>query len=138
MSAHIFIADGYYGYDDALFAAVRILSILQRSAADLAAFHDALPSVVNTPEIRVPCPEERKQSAVAEIKARLAAAGADVNAIDGVRVQRAQGWWLLRASNTQDVLVVRCESTDAEGLEELVRQVRAELRASGLDLPPWP
>lgn len=138
MSAHIFIADDYYGYDDALYAAVRLLSILQRADESLADFRDSLPSVVNTPEIRIPCPEDRKLQVVAEIRARLAAADAKVNDIDGIRVQRADGWWLLRASNTQDVLVVRCEAMDGGGLDKLIDEVRAELATSGLAFPGVP
>jgi phosphomannomutase len=65
----------------------------------------------------------------------LVASGAAINDIDGIRVQLTDGWWLLRASNTQDVLVVRCEAATQEGLEDLVGQVRGELAASGLDLP---
>jgi phosphomannomutase len=135
MSAHLFFADGYYGYDDALYAAVRLLSILQASGGSLADFRDSLPPVVNTPEIRVPCPEDRKRAVVEEIKGRLVAAGDVLNDIDGVRVSQDGGWWLLRASNTQDILVVRCEAPDAVRLEKLKERVRGELRASGLDLP---
>jgi phosphomannomutase len=135
MSAHLFFADGYYGYDDALYAAVRLLSILQASSESLADFRDSLPPVVNTPEIRVPCPEDRKRAVVEEIKGRLVAAGEELNDIDGVRVSQDGGWWLLRASNTQDILVVRCEAPDATRLEKLKERVRGELRASGLDLP---
>ncbi len=135
MSAHIFFADRYYGYDDALYAALRVLAILQSSETSLAAFRDALPPLVNTPELRVPCPEERKKPVVAEVKARLEARGVAVDDIDGVRVRDGEGWWLLRASNTQDILVVRCEATSEAGLAELVGQVRDELKASGLDLP---
>src|SRR3546814_12300926 len=68
---------------------------------------DLLPALVNTPELRFPCPEARKFAVVAEVRDRLAAAGADVDGIDGVRVKTADGWWLLRASNTQAVLVAR-------------------------------
>ncbi|MEQ9608100.1 MAG: phosphomannomutase, partial [Kiloniellaceae bacterium] len=135
MSAHLFFADGYYGYDDALYAAVRLLSILQSSGESLADFRDSLPPVVNTPEIRVPCPEDRKRAVVEEIKGRLIAAGDVLNDIDGVRVSQEGGWWLLRASNTQDILVVRCEAPDAARLEKLKERVRGELRASGLELP---
>ena len=94
MSAHLFFADGYYGYDDALYAAVRLLSILQGAEESLADFRDSLPPVMNTPEIRVPCAEDRKQAVVEEVKARLAAEGAEVDDIDGVRVRPDGGWWL--------------------------------------------
>jgi phosphomannomutase len=135
MSAHLFIADDYYGYDDAMYAALRVLSILQRSNGSLAEFLDNLPVVVNTPEIRVPCPEEKKFAVVEEVRERLAARGAEVNGIDGVRVQEDGGWWLLRASNTQDILVLRCEAATHGNLEALQDRIRAELAASHLYLP---
>ncbi len=135
MSAHLFFADRFYGHDDALYAAIRLLNILGEGEESLAAFRDSLPKVVNTPEIRFPCPEERKDAIVREIKTRLAAAGADLVDIDGVRVSRPEGWWLLRASNTQDVLVARCEARDQAGLEALMATVNRELEASGLKLP---
>ncbi len=93
--------------------------------------------MVNTPELRFPCSEERKFVVVEETAERLRRAGADVNDIDGVRVRTADGWWLLRASNTQDVLVARCESPDAEGLERLKAAVVAELTASGVAAPKF-
>jgi phosphomannomutase len=135
MAAHFVFADGFYGYDDALYAAIRVLSVLQSSEETLADFRDSLPQLVNTPELRVPCPEARKQAVVAEVKARLAAEGAEVNAIDGVRVREGGGWWLLRASNTEDALTVRCEAPDAAGLARLTERLAAELRASGLQPP---
>jgi phosphomannomutase len=137
MSGHLFLADRYYGYDDALYAAIRVLSILQSTHESLADFRDSLPPVVNTPEIRIPCPEERKRPVVEEIRQRLVAAGAEIDDIDGVRVRQAEGWWLLRASNTQDILVVRCEAPDEERLQALVAQVRSELAACQLDAPSF-
>ncbi|HSR73132.1 MAG TPA: phosphomannomutase/phosphoglucomutase, partial [Kiloniellales bacterium] len=135
MSAHLFFADRYYGYDDALYAAVRLIGILATSDQSLAEFRDSLPSVVNTPEIRFPCAEERKLPAVAEVRDRLAAAGADFADIDGVRVRTEDGWWLLRASNTQDVLVARCEARDEAGLKRLIEALKAQLAKSGLSAP---
>jgi phosphomannomutase len=132
MSAHLFFADRYYGYDDALYAAVRLIEILSRSEQSLAAFRDALPEVVNTPEIRLPCAEDRKTAVIEEVRARLAAQGAEMTEIDGVRVQSQDGWWLLRASNTQDVLVARCEARDWAGLDRLKAALAAQLEASGL------
>lgn len=137
MSGHIFFADRYYGFDDALYAAVRLLGILARGDETLAAFRARLPRVVNTPELRFPCPEDRKFAVVEEVKARLAATGAEVNDIDGVRVRTKDGWWLLRASNTQDVLVARCEAADAEGLERLKRDLVAQIEKSGLSAPEF-
>jgi phosphomannomutase len=135
MSGHIFYADGYYGYDDALYVAVRLLSVLANSDETLADFHATLPDVVNTPELRFPCPEDRKFVVPQEVKARLEKAGADVNATDGVRVNTPDGWWLLRASNTQDVLVARCEATSREGLERLKGILAEQLEASGVHPP---
>jgi phosphomannomutase len=135
MSGHIFFADRYYGYDDALYAAVRILGIASRGPQTLAQMRDGLPQVVNTPELRFPCSEERKFVVVEEVARRLAKAGAKVSDVDGVRVSTPDGWWLLRASNTQDVLVARCESKTAEGLERLKAALGKELAASSVDLP---
>ncbi|HLY57277.1 MAG TPA: phosphomannomutase/phosphoglucomutase, partial [Stellaceae bacterium] len=135
MSGHIFFADGWYGFDDALYAAVRLLSIIARAGESIAAMRDRLPQVINTPELRLPCSEERKFAVVAEVKQRLAAAGADVNDVDGVRVRTADGWWLLRASNTQDVLVARCEATTEDGLGRLKRILADQLQASGIAPP---
>src|SRR3546814_14577758 len=111
MSGYSFFADRWYGFDDALYVAVRAISILASSETSFAAFRDSLPALVNTPELRFPCPEARKFAVVAEVRDRLAAAGADVDGIDGVRVKTAAGWWLLRASNTQTVPVARSEAT---------------------------
>jgi phosphomannomutase len=135
MSGHIFFADRYYGYDDALYAAVRILGIVSRGPESLAAMRDGLPQVINTPELRFPCSEERKFTVVEEVARRLAKAGARVSDVDGVRVNTDDGWWLLRASNTQDVLVARCESKTAKGLERLKAALSKELSASGVALP---
>ena len=92
-----------------------------------------MPALVNTPELRFQVDEARKFAVIDEVKARLAASGADVNAIDGVRVSTPDGWWLLRASNTQDVLVARAESTNQTGLDRLLAQIDAQLAASGLE-----
>ena len=136
MSGHIFFSDGYYGYDDALYAGVRLLSILATSDQSLAQMRDALPQMFNTPEIRFDCAEERKFEVVDEVKARLARqSGIKVHDIDGVRVESPDGWWLLRASNTQAVLVGRAESTTADGLKRLTSILGSELRASGIEPP---
>ena len=137
MSGHIFFADRYYGYDDGLYAAVRLLGFLSRSDADLATLRDRLPQPVNTPELRFPCSEERKFSAVDEVARRLQADGAEVSDVDGVRVRTEDGWWLLRASNTQDVLVARCEAADEAGLARLKDALAGQLRASGIEPPQF-
>jgi phosphomannomutase len=135
MSGHIFYADRYYGYDDALYAAVRLLGILARGSDSLAALRDRLPAVVNTPELRFPCADTRKFAVIAEVRERLQRAGAALSDIDGVRVKTADGWWLLRASNTQDVLVARAEAKDETGLARLKALLAAQLTASGIAPP---
>jgi phosphomannomutase len=137
MSGHIFFADRYYGYDDALYAAVRILGIISRGKETLAQFRDSLPQVVNTPELRFPCSEQRKFAVVDEVRARLEKSGAAMSAIDGVRVKSDGGWWLLRASNTQDVLVARAEARDAASLEVQKNLLADQLRASGITPPDF-
>jgi phosphomannomutase len=135
MSGHIFFADRYYGFDDAVYVAVRLLSILAQAPQSLAEMRDALPSVVNTPELRFPCADSRKFAVVEEVRDRLRRAGAEINDTDGVRVRTADGWWLLRASNTQDVLVARAESANEAGLGRLKAGLAAQLEASGVALP---
>jgi phosphomannomutase len=135
MSGHIFFADGYYGFDDAVYVAVRLLDILARTPQTLAEMREALPVAVNTPELRFPCSESRKFAVVREVAERLRQTGADINEIDGVRVRTADGWWLLRASNTQDVLVARAEAADATGLARLKAELASELAQSGVALP---
>lgn len=133
MSGHIFLGDRYYGYDDALYAAVRLINHLADSGRRLSDLRRALPQVVNTPEVRIDVPEERKFDIVAEVKQRLLSAGACVNDIDGVRVTVGHGWWLLRASNTQNALVARCEAPNEAELDALKRQVAEQLALSGVD-----
>ena len=137
LAAHFIFADHFYGYDDGLYAAIRVLSILNKTGETLAAFRDSLPQVFNTPELRIPCSEDRKMAVIEEVKARLQTAGAEISDIDGVRVREAGGWWLLRASNTQDVLVARCEARKQEDLDVLIARLRQELAASGLELPDF-
>ncbi|HUC71741.1 MAG TPA: phosphomannomutase/phosphoglucomutase [Stellaceae bacterium] len=135
MSGHIFYADGYYGFDDAVYVAVRLLGILGRIPQNLVELRRGLPTVLNTPELRFPCAEERKFAVVGEVAERLRHAAAEVSDIDGVRVRTADGWWLLRASNTQDVLVARAESTTDDGLARLKAELASQLAESGVALP---
>ena len=137
MSGHIFFADRWYGFDDALYAAVRMLGIVARMDGKLSAVREALPHVVNTPELRFDCDDNRKFAIIADVAARLAAEGANVSSTDGVRVQTDDGWWLLRASNTQAVLVARCEAASAAGLERLKSALTSQLAASGLPEPDF-
>ena len=137
MSGHIFFADHWYGFDDALYAAVRTLGIVARMDCKLSDVRRALPQVVNTPEVRFDCDDTRKFAVIEEVAARLRAAGAKVSETDGVRVLTDDGWWLLRVSNTQAVLVARAEASSAEGLERLKAALVAELEKSGLQAPDF-
>lgn len=132
MSGHIFYNDKWYGFDDALYAAIRVLGVIARSHQTVAEFRASLPAVVNTPELRFDCSEDRKFGVVAEVAARLKASGETVSDTDGVRVNTPDGWWLLRASNTQAVLVARAESSSEAGLSKLKSELAGQLAASGL------
>jgi len=134
MSAHIFFKHRYYGYDDAMYAAIRLLSLLAKSDKSLAEYRDDLPQMVNTPEIRIDCADDRKFDVIDELVTQLRKdPDADFSDMDGVRVETEHGWWLLRASNTQPALVIRCESDTQDGLDHLKDIVRGTLKAHGLD-----
>ena len=136
MSGHIFFAHEYYGFDDALYAAVRLIRAVTRMGGSLTELKSAMPAVINTPEMRFAVDESRKFAVVEEVLERLGRDGAQggysVDRTDGARVSTEDGWWLLRASNTQDVLVARAEARDEAGLERLVAQIDAQLGQSGV------
>lgn len=132
MSGHIFFKHRWYGFDDAIYAALRLIEAVSELGGSLTALKSAMPPMINTPEMRFQVDETRKFAVVEEVLARLEAEGAEVNRTDGARVNTPDGWWLLRASNTQDVLVARAEAKDAEGLDRLLAQIDAQLAASGL------
>jgi phosphomannomutase len=132
MSGHIFFKHRWYGFDDALYAAVRLIEAVTESGKSLTEIMDAMPRSVATPELRFPVDEVRKFRIVDEVRDRLSSGGAKIDATDGVRVSTADGWWLLRASNTQDVLVARAEASDQGGLERLVAQIDDQLAKSGI------
>jgi len=136
MSGHIFFADRYYGYDDALYVAVRMIDFVARSGQKLSELRQSLPRVINTPETRIDVPDDQKFKIVKDIRARLEAQNAKIEAMDGVRVMTPEGWWLLRASNTQPALVARCEASSAAGLEKLKGILRDQLAESGITLGP--
>ena len=133
MSGHVFFADEYYGYDDALYAGVRLIAAAARLGKSVTELRSAMPPMINTPEMRFQVDESRKFAAIGEIAGRVAASDAVADTTDGVRVTTDDGWWLLRASNTQDVLVARAESESEEGLARLVAQIDEQLAASGLE-----
>ena len=133
MSGHIFFAHEYYGFDDALYAAIRLIGAVRLLGGSLTDIKSAMPAMVNTPEMRFQSSDDRKFKVVEEVLERLEADGADVNRTDGARVNTADGWWLLRASNTQDVLVARAEAKDQAGLDRLMEQINGQLAKSGVE-----
>ncbi len=136
MSGHIFFADKWYGFDDALYCGVRLASLVSLAGKSLASIADELPKVFNTPETRFEVEAARKFEVIREVRARLATVqGIAVNDIDGVRVNTPDGWWLARASNTQEVLVARAESATLDGLERLKSLLKEQLSLSGISPP---
>ncbi|QIG78953.1 phosphoglucomutase/phosphomannomutase PgmG [Stakelama tenebrarum] len=133
MSGHIFFAQDYYGYDDAQYAAVRLIQAVHVIGKSLTEIRGSMPEFFNTPEMRFQVDESRKFAIVDEVLARLKEEGADVNGTDGARVNTPDGWWLLRASNTQDVLVARAEAKTQEGLDRLMALLDAQLAQSGVE-----
>jgi phosphomannomutase / phosphoglucomutase len=130
MSGHLFLADGYFGYDDAIYASCRLLQILDRANAPLSTLLRDLPVTYSTPEIRVICADEEKFQVVEQLKTRFQqeAQAREVITIDGARVVFPDGWGLVRASNTQPALVLRFEATTPEGLEAIQTLVTSKLR----------
>jgi len=120
MSGHIFFRDGYFGYDDALYAAIRLLTILSKSDQTIDEMIDALPKVYNTPEIRLDVDDSKKFKIVDKLKATLKKRNISFNDVDGIRADNKHGWWLVRASNTQGALIVRCEAESKESLKKVI------------------
>jgi phosphomannomutase/phosphoglucomutase len=131
MSGHLFFGGDWFGFDDALFAAARLLEIVASGPPGLARLLADLPRTFATPEIRVDCPDDVK-FAIAERAAEYFGSRYRVNTIDGVRVAFAHGWGLLRASNTQPVLVLRFEATDPEALDAYRSETMRWLAAQGV------
>ncbi|RKX71479.1 phosphomannomutase [candidate division WOR-3 bacterium] len=127
MSGHMFFADNYYGYDDAIFAALRLLEIISQENRPLQAIDNEIPTYYSTPEIRVDCPDEKKFEIVDRIR-REFEKRYRVITIDGVRVEYPDGWGLIRPSNTQPVLVLRFEARTEERLREIKSEFLNYLR----------
>jgi phosphomannomutase/phosphoglucomutase len=126
MSGHLFFADRYYGYDDAVYAGARLLEILSNSELTLAQMVDQLPKTFTTPEIRFDCPDDQKFPLVERL-VKLFNSQYEVIAIDGARIIFEHGWGLVRASNTQPVLVMRFEADSQQALEQIQAEVQSEL-----------
>lgn len=135
MSGHIFFKHKYYGFDDAVYVALRLINIVAKSEGGLKTLRETLPAVVNTPEIRIECEEGRPFKVVDEVVYRLRKEGAEFNDLDGARVMSDDGWWLIRASNTQNVIVARCEGKDEDALTRVYENLGQQLKISGVSLP---
>ena len=138
LSGHIFFSHKFYGHDDGIYCAVRLMNLAAAADGPASSLAAHIPRMHNTPEVRFEVDESMKFSIVSKIAASVKAqvkAGArpgwDINEIDGVRVTTPDGWWLLRASNTQNVLVSRAESESAEGLARLTAMVTEEVKNVG-------
>jgi phosphomannomutase/phosphoglucomutase len=118
MSGHLFFAEDYYGYDDAIYAGARLLEILSRKEGSLDELLADIPVTFSTPEIRMECPEEKKFAVVKRL-AEFFKRGYEVIDVDGARVLFDGGWGLIRVSNTQSVLVLRFEANSEEKLEKI-------------------
>ncbi|MGC8871496.1 MAG: phosphomannomutase/phosphoglucomutase [Caldimicrobium sp.] len=127
MSGHIFFADRWFGFDDGVYASLRLAEILSRSSKPLSSYLEGLPKMYSTPEIRTDCPDEIKFRVVAELVERFKKEGLKVIDIDGARIEFEKGWALVRASNTQPVLVLRFEAETEEFLEILKEKVYSAL-----------
>ncbi len=128
MSGHLFFADRYFGYDDAIYAGARLLEILSHDRGSLSARLSDIPKMVNTPEIRIECPEDKKFRVVEQLVDELKREYHVID-IDGARVLFPDGWGLVRASNTQAILVLRFEATSQESLKGIQDLITAKLNS---------
>jgi phosphomannomutase len=134
MSGHIFFADKYYGFDDAVYSAVRLINYFARKQLKPSVAVDMLPESFASSEYRIQVPEQDKARIVAEVKAKVVSSGAEINEIDGIRVKESQGgWWLLRQSNTQSVITIRAEATSEDRLEKIKNKLREFLKPYNID-----
>ena len=134
MSGHIFIADDYFGFDDAIYVALRILTQMVRTGQSITAFMDGLPKQHATPELRIDCADDRKFAVIEKMQAVISQSHPPeaFTTIDGVRVTGTTGWWLIRASNTEAMLVARAEAISPEALTQLISEIEAALANAGL------
>ncbi|HJD64108.1 MAG TPA: phosphomannomutase/phosphoglucomutase [Rickettsia endosymbiont of Sericostoma sp.] len=136
-SGHIFFADKYYGYDDAIYAALRFLDLLSRSEKTLDDMIDELPKCYSTPEISIPVPDDLKFDIIQQIKEDLISQNIAFNDIDGIRIDLpidSNAWWLLRASNTEAKIIARYESDSLEGMNIIKSELSSLLAKYGLKL----
>ena len=119
MSGHIFFADDYYGYDDALYVAARLVQLLSRSNKKLSQLKSIIPKYYSTPELRMEANSEQEKFEIVEKAIMYFKENYDCNTIDGVRIQFEDGWGLVRSSNTQPVIVCRFEANSPERLDQI-------------------
>ncbi len=131
-SGHLFFADEYYGYDDGIYAALRLIRIVAESGQKLSAMVDALPKIFASPEIRIDCADDKKFGVIAELKKQFP----ESISLDGVRVSTPDGWWLIRASNTQAALSARAEGHNASGLVKVMHAMHQALAANNVAIAP--
>jgi phosphomannomutase len=135
MSGHIFFADNYFGFDDALYASVRLINIMANSSKSLSQMLNQLPKTYSTPEIRINSSDEQKFKIVDNLKELLKTNHENFIDIDGIRANSDIGWWLIRASNTQPVLVARCEANSLKNLEIIKQNLREKLNYCQIKIP---
>ncbi|HXF38822.1 MAG TPA: phosphomannomutase/phosphoglucomutase [Blastocatellia bacterium] len=128
MSGHLFFADRYFGYDDAIYAGARLIEILSNTSGSVSSLLEGVPKMFNTPEIRVECPDDKKFDLVQRLTEEFKKTN-EVIDIDGARILFENGWGLVRASNTQAVLVMRFEADSEKHLEEISKEVHSRLEA---------
>jgi phosphomannomutase/phosphoglucomutase len=126
MSGHMFFKDNYLGFDDALFASLRLLEILSKNKEKFSQLVDEIPNYYSTPEIRIDCPEQEKFKVVEQLKKYFRGKYKTID-IDGVRILFENGWGLIRASNTQPVLVLRFEAKTNQALQEIKNEIKKKL-----------
>ncbi len=132
VSGHIFFADRYYGYDDGPYAALRLIDYLSKAHRSLDALLGELPEAYNIPEVRIKTKEEDKFLIIERIKNKVLSQGiGEVSDIDGIRVSTEEGWYLLRASNTESSIIARCEGESPEKLALLRSQLISLLKSEG-------
>ena len=133
MSGHVFIKDGFYGFDDALYVGIRVLSQMAKTGQSITNFIDTLPPQHATPELRIDCPDNQKFDAMERLKIYIKKSkikNESVSFIDGVRVRTDYGWWLVRASNTEAAIVARAEGKTPAALKKLVKDIEVAVAAA--------
>ena len=133
LSGHVMYKDDFYGFDDAMYVGLRFLRIISQKNESLNEIITLFPKTFSTPEIRIDVDESRKFKIIEEIKIRQNKKGINIETIDGLRVNLRDGWWGIRASNTQNALTIRVEAKDQKILNEMLLNIEKELKVSEID-----